>query len=402
MLIKLRSYFFWRTISSIGDEVWAIALPIFISNFLDSSAVGLAYSFGSVGTIFGFLIASWLSHKVSDAKGAMLSDVLQSVVYMCIAILVFYKISIQKELWFLIFFIVGLFSAVWFALSETMVSRLSLTSENSIHKWNYFSGTFGPILGPAIAGSLIAIGMFVLAPFINAISFLGQAWQLNKISDDQKKEQLAIDSIDTSWFTKFNIGIKQIFKDKRLASMTSIPLSVKVCLVGVFPFLLIKLSKIGISPILCSVIMIFFPLGSLFGAFVYQNKKFGLINFSLLNNVYTMLLSMILLGWIYIAKSPFLILIPIVLFISGFTSAQYTIQLRTIRQTIVPKDILSVVISAQSLLVRLVTPISGLMFGFLVIENLEIGIIIYSILLVIAFIGVRTLNAENLKFNANN
>jgi len=396
MLTKMRSYFFWRTISSIGDEVWAVALPIFISSLLDSSAIGFAYSFGSVGTILGFLMASWLSHKISDAKGAMLADILQSIIYMCIAILIFKKISIQKELWFSIFFMIGLLGAVWFALSETMVSRLSLKSESLIHKWNYFSGTFGPILGPAIAGGLGTLGMFVLAPFINAISFLGQAWQINKISDGEKKEQVSVDKHDVSWFKNFNIGISQIFKDKRLASMTSIPLSVKVCLVGIFPFLLIKLSKIGVSPVVCSVIIIFFPLGSLLGAFVYQNKKFERINFSLLRNVYTMLISMILLGWIYIDKSPILILIPLVLFVSGFTSAQYTIQLRTIRQTIVSKDILSVVISAQSLLVRLVTPISGFLFGFLLAENLKIGIIIYSILLFIAFVGVRVLNARNL------
>ena len=47
-------------VSSIGDEVWAVSLPVILAGTLKVNEIGQAYSFGAIGTLIGFFLSTWV------------------------------------------------------------------------------------------------------------------------------------------------------------------------------------------------------------------------------------------------------------------------------------------------------------------------------------------------------
>jgi MFS family permease len=390
---EIKKYFFWRTVSAIGDEVWAIAIPIILSTSFTLEEIGQVYSIGAIGTIFGFLFASWVSSKFTDTVGSLICDLIQSITFFTIAICFGFKIILTSKSWYFLFFLIGFFSAIWLALSESMIARLNKDSTNStqLHKWNFFAGTFGPLLGPVIAGPLISLSSFLILPMLNAISFIGQALQLKRLTSNTKNSE-PNDSIAENWLINLNTGLKLIFRNRQLRGVTAIPLIVKVNLLGILPFLTIKLTKYGYSPLITSLTMISFPLGSLLGAFIFGNDRLKYLTFNFNINVYAIIVCVILLGMLYLNSTTIIFILSLILLLSGYVSAQYTIELRSIRQKLVPTHLLSSVVASQSLLVRLVTPISGILFGQVILRNNLVGVFIYGLLIIVALTGLSMIN----------
>ncbi|MGZ3772010.1 MAG: hypothetical protein ACXVCP_16300 [Bdellovibrio sp.] len=386
-----KQYFLWRMVSAIGDEVWAVSIPVILAGALPVSSIGQVYSFGAIGTLLGFFLATWVASKFNEMIGSFYCDVLQSFIFLLVAIPMIFKIQIPILAWLGIFFIIGFLSAVWFSLSESMISYLNKVGDQSLHKWNYLAGTSGPILGPVIGGILISIGGFFSLPLFNAISFFGQARQINLISKNNKNLPKANSG---DWLNRLKEGIRLIVADAGMRGLTAIPIIVKISLVGLLPFISVKIIQTGYSAWIATSIISCFSVGSLVGGLSFGHPKLKQVNFSFQTNVYAMLVVIVSLIFLYTLSSTQIAIFALALFIAGFFSSQYTIQLRNMRQKIVPAHLLSSVISGQSLLVRLATPISGYLFGQFVFKQVGLSILLYITLILVAVYGVSSVKSK--------
>ncbi len=390
MNIDFKKYFLWRIVSSIGDEVWAVSLPVILAGTLKVSEIGQAYSFGAIGTLIGFFLSTWVGSKFNEAKGSLYCDLLQSFLFLGLALIFFLKLTISLPVWCCVFFIVGLFGAIWFSLSEAMINILNKSENLTLHKWNYLAGASGPILGPVAGGIIISIGSFFLLPLFNAISFFGQALQILRISK-YTEFSMNDNSRNIDWREKLKRGVALIFKEPTLRGLTAIPLIVKISLIGLLPFIAVKITQSGFSPWVATTSISCFAVGSILGGLALGNNRMQILSFTFSANVYAMVLSILTLALLYAADVTFLWAFVGTLFIAGFVSSQYTIQLRTMRQKIVPSNLISSVISAQNLLVRLATPISGILFGQVIFSNKALALTIYTALVLIAFWGIQAI-----------
>jgi hypothetical protein len=359
---RLKLYFFTRALSSIGDEMWALVLPIFVAASLgpDSSKMGALTSLGFTGSLLGFLVFPYLAHSLKAHQLAALADLGQVIV---LSIFVATNL-LQPENFSLLalsalFFVAYLLQAVWFSGSEVLVSSLDIPgSLQNNHRWNYFSSSFGPVFGPALSGIMYAtIGINGIALF-NIISFSGQVAATSLLGAHEQNSEPY-----NSKSNKLN-GITEIARSKDLLVLTLIPVLIKFFVAGYMPFVVFRLSTAGVSSTAIGGIMAFYGVGLMVGAASFRPAETNLVGRLFAKDLLGMsgaFLGVLLLS---LTKSSSIAL-SATLAMLGVFSARYTVGIRSIRQIITPKRILPSVISGQGFLARAATPLSGIYFGYI-------------------------------------
>jgi len=173
-----------ETISQFGAQLSVVALPLLAVAELDATPFQMGL-LGTVGTLpyllIGLLAGAWVD-RMSKRTVMLVTDLGRGIVLLAIPIAAALD---QLSMWLLltIAFVVGVqsvfFNAAYGALVPRIVPRDQLTDANGKL---LASSSASQVIGPAIGGTLVALISGPLTMLINAVTFLGSAHFIRRIT----------------------------------------------------------------------------------------------------------------------------------------------------------------------------------------------------------------------------
>jgi MFS family permease len=176
---------FWtgETISNLGSSFTQFALPLLVFKLTGSAlSLGIAFAFSFLPyLLFGLVIGAWVD-RLDRKRVMILSDIGQAIVIASIPALFLLG---ALTIWWV--YVVAFLSATLhiftdssqFAAIPSLVDQNDLVTANGRIQASFFAAT---ILGPLLAGVLIAVVPVATLLFLDAASFLVSAIALSLIS----------------------------------------------------------------------------------------------------------------------------------------------------------------------------------------------------------------------------
>jgi hypothetical protein len=379
-------YLHWKTASTVGDEIWKLAIPLYFgTKNLSSRELGYFISTLAVAEVLSYFFAPRiLSQRISLCLQASRIDFTQVVLFALIgAVLLFTKSS--DSLWVLLVLASTsrFLSGVWFVASETLLPRLrDLGSADEVQRKNFVAWTVGASAGPSLGTYFFASYGIFSACLLNCFSFLGQAFLLRRLSALEPAVEKELQAPPQFW-SGLSAGVGNAY----LLWTTVFATLCRVFCMGFVPFVLFYHANSGTFTVACLATS--YPLATYLGARFWTPNAPWPLNFSYFAVSLFFLASGLALILAHFSNaSPWVLVF--VLFGFGAALGNFTVQARSLRQTLVAPQLLGAVISSQVFWGRLTTPLSGLLFGstFLNSENKSQA---FLCLLVLTLAGVFSL-----------
>lgn len=380
-------------LSNFGLQVYLIALPLLIYDLTQSAlAMSTMRAIDFFPNIFIGLIAGVLVDRFSRKLIMSITTLLQIVTLISLILLISTK---NIELWHL--YILGfILSSAGYTFGNAhqsvipqIVNKEQLIEANSKMS---FANTIISMIGPSIAGMIIAIYSFQFSFFVTLVSFIilflfVQFSQFPKVNmKNNKKESIWVEIIE---------GIKVLFENKILLTPTIIILFKNLSsslIIGVIIFYTTDILKATEKEIgfMLSIAAIGGLLGSILVTKIQKHINRGKIF------LWTMLIDIV--GVIVLILSNTWWLVGISLFIRTFGSTINNIIYYTIRQEFTSNHQMGRVIGTTSMLMKLSLPLglflSGLWVEFFPITGL---FLISGIITTILFIKIKNHEFINIK-----
>lgn len=344
--------FFWsRALSTFGDEIWAIGLPIYFAmSGYSVVEVGVYSSSWACGTIFGFYVLPKILVGRFPSKIAIAVDVVQLAVFLAIAVMLSQIPAPNFQIWIALSFVLAAATAIWFGSSESLIANTVSSHESQgVHRLNYLSSSIGPCIAPLCASAALSFFGIASVALFNAGSFLYQITALRRFKIIDRRIPVN---------ERGHLSLYSILNDNVYRPMLFLTWVVKVGLLGVLSFIPFIITRSGAPFWQISALTAAFPAGTIIGAW---SKRDGEVGVRLLTDCVLMftagavlIISLQLSQTILIASSALA---------AGIFSAKYTIAIRTMRQIITPAEHMPRLVSLQGLASRLVTPLSGILFA---------------------------------------
>lgn len=165
-----------ESLSLLGNQIAAVAIPILVLQYTDSPLVaGIA----SVGNIIPIVLAAIIGGRAIDRFGAwntsVTADILSFFSVLALPLAFIYFDEVSPLLIFLLVFLGALFDPTGTSARQTLVPSLASLSGKSLEKINSWRGGLengADFLGPIIGVGLIAEEGIINTFFINAATFL--------------------------------------------------------------------------------------------------------------------------------------------------------------------------------------------------------------------------------------
>jgi MFS family permease len=176
---NVRLLFGGQTVSTIGDALYAVALPwLILSNGGSSQELGVvltAYGLPRVGSV---LLGGWLSDRLHPRRVMLIADTVRAVLVGILALLAFWRAANVWELSTVAVFL-GTFEGLFLASSSAMLPALlsdeDLQAGNAL---NFASAQATNLVGSAIAGVVVATLNSGAALATDALTFVASAISL--------------------------------------------------------------------------------------------------------------------------------------------------------------------------------------------------------------------------------
>lgn len=363
---KFVKYYFSRALSAFGDEVWLVAVPIYFATAnYPVLELGFVSSLTAIGTVFGFLLLPAMVSNLRINKLTIWIDIFQALTFLLFGGLLVRGENLPISVFGGFAFLVAFFGAVWFGSSEALAAKITTNSNaQTFHKFNYFASNAGPILAPLVASNMTMMWGLGVLGILNAVSFIPQIFALRGMN---RLFSASVNEIDRKGNNSFSFF--QLMKHPHFGPLIIISILVKVTLVGALPFIayVVAHTDLAFNKVLLSSVIAAFPAGSLVGAFTYRSKDLELLAQNFFNDTLFMFVS--IAGLLFSLTNKIPIALGVFSFLGGFFSARYTIEIRAMRQLITSPNTIAKLISLQGLVARVLTPTSGILFGFLLSSN---------------------------------
>ena len=182
---EFRSFWLGQTISVFGDQITALAVPIVAVLVLhaDPAQMGVLTAIGLLPhLLFSLPAGVWLDRVTRRRRLMILTDIARAAALALIPI-AFVTDTLSIQLLFAVTFAVGALSVVfdisWLTLFSAVARREQYVQANSLLSGSRSVSFVG---GPAIAGVLIELLKAPLTILLDALSFLGSAFFLSRIT----------------------------------------------------------------------------------------------------------------------------------------------------------------------------------------------------------------------------
>jgi hypothetical protein len=380
---SFRLFFVSRALSTFGDQTWEVALPLYFSTLAYSAEQMGLYSTGfSIGTLAGFSLLPKLSSIFPSSKITIAVDGVQLLIFALIALVLTSGMAIHISLFFVFAILFGFASSIWFGAAEATTSQIvGSEGAQSFHRFNYLATTFGPFVAPIFGSTIFFVFGLGIIAFFNALTFGPQIFAVkgfSKIIEDPTIKQNSAQNTRESLFE----GVLKVVKHPYYGPLMVVSSFVKIALVGALPFIAFVLSKKVENSILLGGCLAAFPLGSFLGALSYKSKSSNLLMKSyMLDSVIMFCATAVLIIGLKIENLALPVLSAV---IAGIFSARYTIAIRAMRQMISKPSEIPTLVSIQGLTSRIITPLSGILFGLLFSKKSDPSLsVFFGILIVV-------------------
>jgi MFS family permease len=355
-----RSYFLYRSLSVILDQIWLVAMPLYLADHFSISSLGLISSSAALGDLFGMILFPWLSIRIKSTYLVSLADMFQLLAMIIVGLAYFTTTLTVPHLVTAAFCAAAGFS-VWFAASDTIFTEIvSPADVQRLHRNVAVSQNLGPVIGPAIGGYLYSIVGLGTIAFLNAFSFSGQVYSLYTLS----KFQAPVQKSKRSFVQALRIGWRSVFSSRVLGNSLFFPVIAKIFVFSFLPFLAFYLRRSGLEERTVGLVMAPYGIGILLASFRYQESSIKNLARLFRRNALSMcLLGFVLITWA-VSRLP-IVIIPLLCLTLGGMVARYQIQFRSLRQLNSTAETAAGIISIQGLAARAATPFAGFLFAFL-------------------------------------
>lgn len=357
---SFRTFWLGFSFSVLGDTMTRVALTWFVYETTRSAeALGLLNLFYIGPVIVGGFVAGWLLDRFDRRKVMLIDNLLRGLAVSIIPILHF---TGQLALWhvYLVAAIYGLLMMVSLAggpsLMPALVDEEQLATANALETLSY---TLGGVIGPAIAGVLIAQIDAPNVVIIDAISYFVFAFALlliHPIAEDLEQIQTRKSSY------RFSDATQLLLKNKVLLSTT---LMFMIFNFG-FSFASVWLpiftdQNLHGGPELYGTLLGFLAIGEVLSSIAAG----GLTSSLKLGRMIclTQFLSGLALALIFLFPSVIATLISLILF--GIFSAPLTIWAQTLRMQIIPEALRGRTFALLRTLMQGAGPLGGVLAGAL-------------------------------------
>jgi predicted MFS family arabinose efflux permease len=165
-----------ESLSLLGNQIAAVAIPILILQFTNSPSIaGIA----SAGNTIGIALAAIWGGRAIDRFGAWnistVADLLSFCSVLALPLAFIYFGEVSPLLIFLLVFLGSVFDPTGIAARQTLVPSVTKLSGKSLTTINSWRGTLengADFVGPVIGVALIGVAGIINIFFINAITFL--------------------------------------------------------------------------------------------------------------------------------------------------------------------------------------------------------------------------------------
>lgn len=133
----------------------------------------------------GFIMFPWLSTRLKTSLICVASDVGHAL-WMILVVAAIYTVGVSGSLIGLSALITGFLYAIWFASTETFLTRItSKDAAQSLNRWVAISYNVGPLAGPAVGALIYSMVGLVGVAILNALSFTGQIFSVEKLGKSE-------------------------------------------------------------------------------------------------------------------------------------------------------------------------------------------------------------------------
>lgn len=351
-------------ISTIGDLFYQLALPLLIYD-LTHSAMSMAIVYGLSYAPFLFFLpfGGVIADRVDRRRFLIIGDLSSAIIIGLLTLLVFMYAQSGWILWgiyllaFALAAVTPLYHPTFQSYLPELVDDQHLPHANS---WLQSADNLTTVLGPVTGGIMIAVLGSTVALFTDMVSFLGSALLIAMIR--VRLQQRVTLPPQSSWLEPLREGFQHVWRTPilRYGSILFLGTNFATTLIQA-NFIFFLANTLRFDPVQIGIIFACTGIGALGGALVAPRllKHFqpghilitttlcaGLITFSLL-----------------VARNIFAVSIP-----SALTMALSTINIVTwftLRQRIVPSNLLGRVIATTRLIAFVAIPIAAFAGGAL-------------------------------------
>ncbi|SCY82230.1 MFS transporter [Alkaliphilus peptidifermentans] len=382
-----------QSVSKLGDRFYAIAMMWYIYQLTGSPlALGISVLCNTLPTIIFSPIAGVLSDRIDKKKIIVLSDLLNGLSMVFLAYLL---LSGNQSLNIIYLFIVivasitAFFSPAITASIPLIVDDRDLPKANSLSQ---LSSQITNIIGPALAGVMIAFADMWLLVLINGISYLLSAFSECFI----KVPKIVSKTNNEGFMANFKEGLQCTLSNKGLLLLVFAGIFINFFLAPLNVYITIITSEIlTVGSTGLGIIFSLVSIGALIGTFAVLANIFKDIFKMTIFGISVQGLTLIALG--LFTNNYFALLI--VAAVMGFGVSIATIGIGTLYQKMIPKEKLGRVISLIGMLLSITVPL-GTMFGTFILTLLPIpttllfsGLLV-SLVAIIVSPGILRFNAK--------
>jgi predicted MFS family arabinose efflux permease len=209
---------FSQSVSRFGDQFTALAIPVLAAYSLGAGPVEMGY-IGAAGTVpfllFGLLVGVWLDRMLRRPV-LVLADVLRGLVIGAIAVLGllgFLHLSFLYAAAFVVGVLTVFFNVAYQSYLPALVERKQLVDANSKLET---TSSLAQVLGPGLAGAVIAFLSAPIAMLFDALSFGISAGTVRAI---RKTERGPDPAAGRSLSADLREGLSVVFRDRRLRAI---------------------------------------------------------------------------------------------------------------------------------------------------------------------------------------
>jgi MFS family permease len=182
---QFRRFWIGQTISVFGDQVTGLALPIVAVLMLgaDPTQMGLLTAIGLLPhLLFSLPAGAWLDRVHRRRRLMILADIGRAIAIAVVPVAYLLHV-LDLNLLFVVAFVVGTFAVVfdisWNTIFVSVAKREQFVEATALLNG---SRSLASVAGPAISGILIQLFKAPLALVADALSFLGSAFFLGRVS----------------------------------------------------------------------------------------------------------------------------------------------------------------------------------------------------------------------------
>ncbi|WP_327587583.1 MFS transporter [Nonomuraea sp. NBC_00507] len=353
------------TISTVGDGIQLVTLPLLAASLtMSPQVISALAAAGMLPALIFALPAGALVDRIDRRRLLVVVDVLRAAI---LAGLVLLLLSGRLVLWelFVITFVLGICGVLFGTGSVAYLP--SIVPKNKLAQANGYLSTVtelgNGIIGPALGGPIFAISKSL--PFaIDALSFAGSAYFLARLarSSDLAPTQTRAAPPSGSFGRQVAEGLRWLFRRRSLRSLVFVVAGWN--LFGWMPeatFILYAKQELQLGDVGYALLFASTSVGAVLGGLVSSR----MINRWGMQPVLYCSVGLYALLMVPVAISDSVVVVGVAFFAQGIPLVAWTVVSATIRQALVPDELLGRVASVFRLVASGLSPIGMLAGGFL-------------------------------------